>query len=114
METNKNLPSMPTPPPDVMGDPIALLNCLEKNAGGITERDSKGTAFFQVVPIGKPRPPVVSHLRHIGLGDGVATHIGQSSLDGAGVYVSAEFRSALRSFAFPHAFESGTVELLGE
>ncbi len=42
------------------------------------------------------------------------THIGQSSLDGVGVYVSAEFGSALRSFAFPHAFESGAVELLGE
>ena len=41
------------------------------------------------------------------------THIGQSSLDGVGVYVSAEFGSALRSFAFPHAFESGIVELLG-
>ena len=29
------------------------------------------------------------------------THISQSSLDGVGVYVSAEFGSALRSFAFP-------------
>lgn len=48
---------MPTPPPDVMGDPIALLDCLEKNAGGITEQDSKGTAFLHVVPIiGKPCP----------------------------------------------------------
>ena len=53
METNKNLPSMPTPPPDVMGDPIALLDCLEKNAGGITEQDSKGTAFLHVVPVSK-------------------------------------------------------------
>lgn len=42
------------------------------------------------------------------------THISQSSLDGVGVYVSAEFGGALRSFAFPHAFESGTVELLSE
>ena len=104
---------MPTPPPDVKSNPIALLDCLEKNAGGITEQDSKGTAFLHVVPIGKPRPPVGSHLRHISLGDGVVTHIGQSSLDGVGVYVSAEFGSALRSFAFPHAFESGIVELLG-
>ena len=39
-----------------MGDPIDLLDCLEKNAGGITEQDSKGTAFLHVVPIGKPRP----------------------------------------------------------
>lgn len=39
-----------------MGDPIALLDCLEKNAGGITEQDSKGTAFLHVVPIGKPCP----------------------------------------------------------
>ena len=46
--------------------------------------------------------------------DGVATHVSQSSLDGVGVYVSAECRSASRSFAFPHAFESGAVELLGE
>lgn len=56
MDTNKNLPSMPTPPPDVMGDPIALLDCLEKNADGITEQDSKGAAFLHVVPIGKPCP----------------------------------------------------------
>ena len=40
--------------------------------------------------------------------------INQSSLDGVGVYIGAEFGSALRSFAFPHAFESGTVELLGK
>ena len=39
-----------------MSDPIDLLDCLEKNAGGITEQDSKGTAFLHVVPIGKPRP----------------------------------------------------------
>lgn len=58
--------------------------------------------------------PVGSHLGHISLGDGVVTHIGQSSLDGVGVCVSAEFGSALRPFAFPHAFESGTVELLGK
>ncbi|AZI16489.1 hypothetical protein [Bifidobacterium breve] len=56
METNKNLPSMPTPPPDVMDDPIALLDWLEKNADGITEQDPEGTAFLHVVPIGKPRP----------------------------------------------------------
>lgn len=56
MNTNKNPPSMPTPPPDVMGDPIALPDCLEKNADGITEQDSKGIAFLHVVPIGKPRP----------------------------------------------------------
>ncbi|WP_193228204.1 hypothetical protein [Collinsella aerofaciens] len=55
VDTDKNLPSMPTPPPDVMGDSIALLDCLEKNAGGITEQDSKGTAFLHVAPIGKPR-----------------------------------------------------------
>ena len=42
------------------------------------------------------------------------THISKSSLDGAGVSVSAEFGSALRSFAFPHAFESGAVEFLGK
>lgn len=105
---------MPTPPPDVMDDPIALLDWLEKNADGITEQDSEGTAFLHAVAIGKLRPPVGSHLRHISLGDDVVTHISQSSLDGVGVYVSAEFGSALRSFAFPHAFESGTVELLGE
>lgn len=56
METNKNLPSMPTPPPDVMDDPIALLDWLEKNADGITEQDPEGIAFLHVVPIGKPRP----------------------------------------------------------
>ncbi|WP_394905131.1 hypothetical protein [Bifidobacterium breve] len=56
METNKNLPSMPTPPPDVMDDPIALLDWLEKNADGITEQGPEGTAFLHVVPIGKPRP----------------------------------------------------------
>lgn len=39
-----------------MGDPIALPDCLEKNADGITEQDSKGAAFLHVVPIGKPRP----------------------------------------------------------
>lgn len=42
------------------------------------------------------------------------THISKSSLDGVGVNASAEFGSTLRSFAFPHAFEGGTVELLGE
>lgn len=47
---------MPTQPPDVMGDPIALLDCLERNAGGITEQDSKGTAFLHAVAIGKLRP----------------------------------------------------------
>ena len=47
---------MPTLPPDVMGDPIALLDWLEKNADGITERDSEGTAFLHAVAIGKPRP----------------------------------------------------------
>ena len=56
MDTNKNLPSMPTPPPDVMGDPTTLLDCLEKNADGITEQDSEGTAFLHGVPIGKPCP----------------------------------------------------------
>lgn len=110
----ENLPFMPAPPPDVMDDPIALLDWLEKNAGGVTEQDFKGTSFLHVVPIGKTPPPVGSHLRHISLGDGVVTHISQSSLDGVSVYVSAEFGSASRSFAFPHAFESGTVELLGE
>ena len=55
MNTNKNLPSMPTPPPDVMGDPIALLDWLEKNADGITEQDSEGTAFLHAVAIGKLR-----------------------------------------------------------
>ena len=114
VDINKNLPSMPTPPPDVMDDPIALLDWLEKNADGTIEQDSKETAFLHVVPIGETPPPVGSHLRHISLGDGVVTHISQSSLDGVGVYVSAEFGSASRSFAFPHAFESGTVELLGE
>ena len=39
-----------------MGDLIALLDCLEKNADGITEQGSKETAFLHVVPIGKPRP----------------------------------------------------------
>ena len=68
VETNKNLPSMPTPPPDVMGDPIALLDCLEKNAGGITEQDSKGTAFLHVVPIGKPRPQLEAILGISALG----------------------------------------------
>ena len=68
MNTNKNLPSMPTPPPDVMGDPIALLDCLEKNAGGITEQDSKGTAFLHVVPIGKPRPQLEAILGISALG----------------------------------------------
>lgn len=47
---------MPTPPPDVMDDPIALLDWLEKNADGITEQDPEGTAFLHVVPIGKPHP----------------------------------------------------------
>ena len=47
---------MPTPSPDVMGDLIALLDCREKNADGITEQGSKETAFLHVVPIGKPRP----------------------------------------------------------
>lgn len=68
VETNKNLPSMPTPPPDVMGDPIALLDCLEKNAGGITEQDSEGTAFLHVVPIGKPRPQLEAILGISALG----------------------------------------------
>lgn len=67
-DTNKNLPSMPTPPPDVMGDPIALLDCLEKNAGGITEQDSKGTAFLRVVPIAKPRPQLEAILGISALG----------------------------------------------
>ncbi len=114
VNTHKSLSSLPTPPPDVMDDPIALLDWLEKNADGITEQDSKGTAFLHVVPIDKTPPPVGSHLRHISLGDGVVTHISQSSLDGVSVYVSAEFGNASRSFVFPHAFESGTVELLGE
>lgn len=52
-DSNKNLPSMPTPLPDVMGYPIALLNCLEKNADGITEQNSKETAFLHVVPVSK-------------------------------------------------------------
>ena len=56
MDTNKNLPSMPTASPDAMGDPIALLDCLEKNADGNTKQGSKGTAFLHVVPIVKPRP----------------------------------------------------------
>lgn len=47
---------MPTPPPDVMDDSIALLDWLEKNADGITEQDSEGTAFLYAVAIGKPRP----------------------------------------------------------
>ena len=47
---------MPTPPPDVMDDPIALLDWLEKNADGITEQDSEGTAFLHAVAIGEPRP----------------------------------------------------------
>ena len=47
---------MPTASPDVMGDPIALLDCIEKNADGDTEQDSKGTAFLHVVPVVKPRP----------------------------------------------------------
>ena len=114
MDTNKNLPSMPTPPPDVMGDPIAHLDWLEKNADGITEQDPRGNCISSCCCYWQTPPPVGSHLRHIGLGDGVVTHISQSSLDGVGVYVSAEFGSALRSFAFPYAFESGTVELLGE
>ena len=105
---------MPTPPSDVMDDPIALLDWLEKSAGGITEQDSRGTSALHVVPIGKTPPSVGSHLRHISLGDGVVTHVSQSSLDVVNVYVSAEFGSASRLFAFPHAFESGTVELLGE
>ena len=68
VDTDKNLPSMPTPPPDVMGDSIALLDCLEKNAGGITEQDSKGTAFLHVVPIGKPRPQLEAVLGISALG----------------------------------------------
>ena len=47
---------MPTPPPDVMDDPIALLDWLEKNADEITEQDSEGTAFLHAVAIGKLRP----------------------------------------------------------
>ena len=92
---------MPTASPDVMGDPIALLDWLEKNADGITEQDAEGTAFLHVVPIGKTPPPVGGHPRLISLGDGVVTHIGQSSLGGAGVCVGTEFGSASRSFAFP-------------
>lgn len=68
VETNKNLPSMPTPPPDVKSNPIALLDCLEKNADGITEQDSKGTAFLHVVPIGKPRPQLEAILGISALG----------------------------------------------
>ena len=47
---------MPTPPPDVMDDPIALLDWLEKNADGITEQDPEGTVFLHAVAIGEPRP----------------------------------------------------------
>lgn len=39
-----------------MDDPIALLDWLEKNADGITEQDSEGTAFLHAVAIGKLRP----------------------------------------------------------
>ena len=48
-----------------MGDPIALLDCLEKNAGGITEQ---GTAFLRVVPIAKPRPQLEAILGISALG----------------------------------------------
>ena len=51
-----------------MSDPIDLLDCLEKNAGGITEQDSKGTAFLHVVPIGNPRPQLEAILGISALG----------------------------------------------
>lgn len=51
-----------------MDDPIALLDWLEKNADGITEQDSKGTAFLHVVPIGKPRPQLEAVLGISALG----------------------------------------------
>ena len=45
-----------------MDDPIALLDWLEKNADGITEQDSEGTAFLNAVAIGKLRPQLEATL----------------------------------------------------
>lgn len=112
-DAEEGLPTIPTPPPDVMDDPIALLDWLENNAGGNSGQDSSKASTLHVVPVGKTPPLVGSHLRHVSLGEGVVTHVSLSSFGGAGVYASAEFKDASRTFAFPHAFESGTVELLG-
>ena len=59
---------MPTPPPDVMDDPIALLDWLEKNADGITEQDPEGTVFLHAVAIGEPRPQLEAILGISALG----------------------------------------------
>ena len=113
VSAKKSLTSILTPPSDVMGDPIALLDWLEGNAGGSNGRDSEEVSALHAVPVGKAPPPVGSHLRHAGLGEGVVTCVNRSPHGEAGLYISAEFGGTSRSFAFPRAFESGVVELLG-
>ena len=113
VSAKKSLTSILTPPSDVMGDPIALLDWLEANAGGSNGRDSEEVSALHAVPVGKAPPPVGSHLRHAGLGEGVVTCVNRSPHGEAGLYISAEFGGTSRSFAFPRAFESGVVELLG-
>lgn len=113
MSDKKNSASILSPPSDLMGDPIALLDWLEGNSEGRVGRGSEVVSTLHVVSIGKTPPPVGSHLRHAGLGEGVVTCVNQSSLAETELYVSAEFGGTSRSFAFPQAFESGVVELLG-
>lgn len=95
-------------PPEVMANPIALLDWLDnhptKNTSG---KASSHSGRLRVIPIGETPPQVGMHVRHISLGEGVITRSEPTRIE-------ANFNGTRRILVFPAAFNNGTVELLGE
>lgn len=117
-EQDVEVPLYQMPPAEVMGDPLALLEWMDRHSGEPSKESHPEGAYLDdsrelhSVPIGNSPPAAGSHIRHIRLGEGIVKGVQGRSDEGDSVYISALFGNTSRTFLFPGAFESGLVQLL--